>query len=301
MHLDQLKYFLAVAETSSFTKASERLFISQPSLSVAIQKLEADVGAKLFERGKKIILLTSAGKHFLNKAKTILKEYESVKYELQFNFSNCKILKLGLLQTLPVVSITKLISQFLILHQNVVIEQFSGNIMELSNWLERGEIDLAITVLREHKNTSRSHILFQENYSLAVAENHHLAKKVSVSLAELNTHPYIDRIGCEIRDDLQRLFVTRGIYPPAVYRTGDDEWSKALVATGIGVAVMPSQSSTPGIVHLRFSDLDLVRQVGLFWRPEQRAKVVKIFHAFSISYFLESSLTSLDVKVDLRS
>lgn len=295
MNLDQLKYFLAVAETSSFTKASEHLFISQPSLSVSIQKLEADLGTKLFERGKKSVLLTSAGQHFLNKAKTILNEYESVKHELKFNFSDCKILKLGLLQTLPVTSIIKLISQFVRLHPNVVVEQFSGNIMELRNWVERGEIDLAITVLREQENTRMSHILFQENYSLAVAENHHLAKKVSVSLAELNAHPYIDRIGCEIRDDLQRLFVTRGICPPAVYRTGDDEWSKALVATGIGVAVMPNQSGTPGIVHLRFSDLNLVRQVGLFWRPEQRAKFANIFHAFSISYFLESSLTSPDV------
>jgi DNA-binding transcriptional LysR family regulator len=295
MNLDQLKYFLAVAETSSFTKASERLFISQPSLSVGIQKLEADIGAKLFERGKKRVLLTSAGKHFLDKAKTILKEYESVKHELQFNFSNCKILKLGILQTLPVVCITQLISQFLKVHPNVVFEQFSGNIVELRNWLERGEIDLAITVLRDQENTRMSHILFQENYSLAVAENHHLANKVSVSLAELNAHPYIDRIGCETRDDLQRLFATRGICPPVVYRTADDEWSKALIATGIGLAVMPGQSSTPGIVYVRFSDLNLVRQVGLVWRPEQRARVVKMFHTFSISYFLENSLTFLDV------
>lgn len=76
MELHQLRYFVAVAEEGSFTRAAEKLFLAQPSLSVQIRKLEQDVGAKLFERMRRQVVLTAAGEVFLDHAVRALAEME---------------------------------------------------------------------------------------------------------------------------------------------------------------------------------------------------------------------------------
>jgi DNA-binding transcriptional LysR family regulator len=292
MNINQLKYFLVLAETGSFTKASERLFITQPSLSVGIQKLEEYFGVRLFERGKKHIALTYAGKYFLYKAKNILNEFELVKKEMRHICDSHNILRIGTLDTISVFHIAKLTSSFSNFYPNIVIEQLRGNIVELQNGLERGNIDLAITILKNKEDRRTSQLLFQENYSVAVAESHYLTERKSLSFSELDGLPYIDRVKCEKREELQKLFIARGICPKIIYRSTHEEFTNALVATGIGIAVMPDRNSIPGIVHLPFSDLNLTRQVGLVWRSEENLKTVGLFHKFSTSYFTEDSLVS---------
>ncbi|NEP00337.1 MAG: LysR family transcriptional regulator [Symploca sp. SIO2E9] len=285
MNLNQLKYFIAVAETGSFTKASVCLFISQPSLSVGIQKLEEELGVRLFERTKKQIYLTSAGKYFQNKAREILNNFEVAKNELRYKNCHQKILKIGCLHTLSIASMTRLISNFVKVYSDIVIEQLSGNVVELEKLLDRGDIDLAISVLGDGTYLNDSQILFQQDYAVAVAKNHPLAEKQSLCFSELDELPYIERLRCEVKDHLQELFTARGIYPRICYRTTQDELCKALVSTGTGVAVMPAQSSIPGVVHLPFSDLNLIRQVGFVCRPKNNSKVVSLFQEFASSYF----------------
>lgn len=285
MNLNQLKYFLAVAETGSFTKASVCLFISQPSLSVGIQKLEEELGVRLFERTKKQIYLTSAGKYFQNQAREILNKFEVAKNELRHKKCNQKTLKIGCLHTLCIASMTRLISNFVKTYSDIVIEQLSGNVVELEKLLDRGDIDLAITVLGDGAYVSDSQILFQQDYTVAVAKNNPLAEKESLCFSELDQLPYIERIRCELQEYLQELFTARGIYPRICYRTTQDELCKALVSTGTGVAVMPAQSSIPGVVNLPFSDLNLIRQIGFICKPNNNSKVVNLFEEFAGSYF----------------
>ena len=293
MNFHLLNYFVVVAETGSFTQASERLFITQPSLSVGIKKLENKLGVKLFERRKKHIILTAAGQYFLDKAKDILNQFEAAQIELLQNDYNHNTLRLGILQTLPLASITRLISNFGKVYPDIAIEQLSGNLVELEQSLERGEIDLVISILRDRQDRRTSQIFFQENYSVAVAENHPLVQKKSLSFSALDGVRYIDRTKSEIRDELQKLFVEKMIRPQVTYRAAHDELSNALVAAGMGIAVMPDQSKIPGIVKLPFSDVNLMRQVGLVWRTEQNSNAVSRFQEFSTSYFAEYSLASV--------
>ncbi len=290
MNLNQLKYFLVVAEIGSFTRAAERLFITQPSLSVGIQKLEEDLGVSLFERGKKQILLTPAGKYFFKKAKNILNEIELVKNELRHNSdsNSASTLRIGILDTLPAVSLANVINNFGKIYPNIVIEHIIGNTLDLDGWMHRGEIDVAISILNNHPK-STSQFLFLDNCSLAVAEGHFLSKEKTLSFKVLNSIPYIERVGCELQLELQRLFVARGIYPQIIYRATHNEWIYALVATGIGVAVMPSRISIPGIVNICFSDFNLVREVGLLWRDKHKPKAADLFHEFLNSYIAQMS------------
>lgn len=285
MNLNQLEYFLSVAETNSFTKAAEFLFISQPSLSVSIQKLEEELGVKLFERVKKRIYLTSSGKHFQAEAKEILARIETAKQELRQNSTSKQILKLGVLQTLSLDCVVELVSKFNEFSSNILIEHKNGSIVELKKWLERGELDLIITIITEGVELNSSQILFQQNYSAAVAKNHSLVGKKSLSSKELNDFPLIDRTICEKREYIQKWLVKKGIYPKIYYRTAHDEFCKALVAAGNGLAIMPASSNASNIVYLPFSDLNLNRQIGLVWRSKQNANVISRFCEFLTSHF----------------
>lgn len=285
MNLNQIKYFLTVAETGNFTKASERLFISQASLSVGIKKLEEDLKVKLFERTQKQIFLTSSGKYFQNKAKEIFNQLETAKNELRHNNYGHQPLRIGILHTVFTDSVVQLLGNFCKTHSNILIEQINGNNLELEKGLERGDIDLAITVLKDRSNRNQTQILFQQNYLVAVADNHSLVKKKSIAFGELKEFPYIDRIKCESREYLQQLFAARGISPVKCHHVSQEELCRALVAAGIGLAIMPAHSRIAGIVYLPFSDLQLIRQVGLMWRPKHDSKAVSLFSEFSSLYF----------------
>lgn len=84
--LQKIRYFVAIAETGSFTNAAERLSVSQPSLSAGIKKLEQELAVKLLERGGRRAILTPAGKFFLEKAQKILNEYQTTLQELKPTF-----------------------------------------------------------------------------------------------------------------------------------------------------------------------------------------------------------------------
>lgn len=135
MNFNQLRYFIEVAETNSFTKASENLFISQPSLSVSIKKLEESLGVKLFNRGKNMMILTNSGKYLLAQAKTILAEIELVETKLRQSHQENKLLRIGILHSLPIAYIAKLISNFSKNNPDIMLEQISGSMMELEKWL----------------------------------------------------------------------------------------------------------------------------------------------------------------------
>ncbi|MEM7758042.1 MAG: LysR family transcriptional regulator [Cyanobacteria bacterium P01_A01_bin.40] len=284
MNLNQIRYFVEVAETKSFTKASENLFITQPSLSVSIQKLEKNLGVKLFDRGKTIVL-TSSGKYLFEHSKAILAEVELIEKKLRRSCENKKILKIGILHSLSISSIVKLVSNFSKVYSDIVIEEISGNMTELEKWLERKSIDLAIGILKEPKEDYLLQRLFSQNYQVTVSINHPLAKKKSLSFRDLDGLPYIERVQCEIRDDLQNLFAKKKVMPKVVCRTTHDQLSNNLVVGGKGVAIMPVQKGRVNTLHLPFSDTNLTRQVFLISKSDNSSKVINLFYKFSLDSF----------------
>lgn len=283
MNLYQIRYFLAIAETGGFTKAAERLFVSQPSLSVGIKKLEQELGITLFERGGRRAILTPAGKFFLKKATIILSEYQTTLRELK-GFHSQPTLRLGTLRTIRIVSLSRLISAFQAEYSNVLIELLDGTLEELRDWLEQGEIDLALTVLDSREDSKTSLTLFQQRRALAVSANHAFAQRETVRLAELGGQPYIERIHCELWGETSQLFESNSLQPRVVYRADHEEWVISLIAVGLGIAIMPEWQNTPGVVYIPISDLPLRRAIGLVWRTGQDVEVIERFRAFAASH-----------------
>lgn len=288
MDFYQIRYFLAIAQTGGFTKAAERLFVSQPSLSAGIKKLELELGVTLFERGGRRAVLTAAGKFFLDSATVILNEYESTLLKLK-GFQTQPTLRLGTLRTIRISSLAGLIGAFQAQHPHVLIELLDGSLTELRDWLLQGDIDLAVTVLDKGEDAKSSLSLFQQRRALAVSVNHPFAQRGTVRLAEINEQPYIDRMHCELWDETRQLFESKMLQPHVVYRANHEEWVIALIAAGLGIAIMPEWQDIPGVVYIPISDLPLHRAIGLVWRTEKEvsdgeARLRHRFRAFAASH-----------------
>lgn len=288
MNINQLKYFVEIAKYNSFTLASEKLFISQPSLSLSIRKLEKNLGVRLINR-EKGNSLTSSGEFLLAHSQKLLTEVEFIQTKIhQLKQSNNKALKIGILKSLSSVKITSLISCFSEKHSDIVIKQSSGNMKQLEEWLAKDYVDLAIGTLKEPEENKVTQTLFYQVYQLSISQKHYLCSKESLCFSDLDGLPYIDRVQCEIREELQNLFLDRKILPKVIYTTDYDELSNSLVMLDKGVAIMPvNEDQKLGILNLPFIDIDLSRAICLISNHSNsnNFKTINLFRDFASNYF----------------
>lgn len=280
MDLSQIQYFLAIIETQGFTKAAERLFVSQPSLSAGIKKLEQELGVVLFERGGRRAVLTPAGKLFLEKARNIINEYQSALQTLQ-DFQQYPTLRLGVTCTLRISVISSLVSAFRVIHPHITIELKDSYVNNLNKLLETGEVDIILTVLDSDDNQDNSVVLFEQQLLLAVPTIHPFAQREEISVSELEGQPYIERVNCEFWRKNPLVYKSAGVKTQTVYLANQEEWVIHLIQQGLGISFMPVWSNLSGIKYINISDVNTSRQVGLKWRSEQSSKLVDLFRNFA--------------------
>ncbi|MBP0002078.1 MAG: LysR family transcriptional regulator [Cyanobacteria bacterium SID2] len=283
MDLYQIRYFLTISELGSFTQAAERLFVSQPSLSAGIKKLERELGVKLFDRGGRGVMLTPAGQFFLKKAQSILESYQSTLDELK-DFQEKPILKLGVLHTIQSCVVTRFVRDFRNKYTNVIIEIYNGYFEDLQEQIDRGELDFAMTWLKDRKDSQNSIELFHQPLLLAVPEKHRFAKQRRVNLKDLDGQPYIERIHCEFWRECPQMFENIGIRPHVIYSADREEWVISLIQTGLGVSIMPVWKDLLNITYIPVAKLALERTIGLTWRKNKDSKLSDCFQTFASDY-----------------
>jgi len=283
MDINQIQYFLAIVETGGFTKAADNLFISQPSLSISIKKLERELGVTLFERGNRRTILTPAGKFFLKTATEILDLYQNALNVLS-DFRTQPTLRLGVLRTLRIEDFSKMITLFREECSNAAIEIRDGTVQDVHHWLEQGDVDLIITELANPEDTETSLILFKQDFLLAVPKSHPFAKKEQISLTELDAQPFIGRNQCEIWGQAPKIFKAEGIDPRVIYLADREEWAISMVQSGLGITIMPVWKGLSDIVYVPIAGLNLSRTVGIKWRMNQNSELIKQFRLFAAKY-----------------
>ena len=278
MEIYQLKYFVAIADSGSFTRASDSLYVSQPSLSAGIKKLEQELGVSLLERRWRGVALTAAGELFLEKAKKLVADYQTTIDTLR-NFQERPILRVGMLCTLQVQTIVKIIQSFRELYPQVIIELRDTHLDELTNWLGHGDVDIAVTAL--NAETATSQILFQQRLLLGVPSHHPFAQKQEVMLQELENQPFIERVKCEIlTKQSPSIFEVSGVRPHVVYRADHEEWVLALIRAGMGISIMPEWDNEAEITYVPLARMQPVRNIGLQWNAKQNFELVNLFRSF---------------------
>jgi LysR family hydrogen peroxide-inducible transcriptional activator len=267
MEVHQLRYFCAVARHGTFTRASEVEHVAQPSLSQQILKLEAELGARLFDRLHRSAKLTVFGKAFLPKAERILRELEEAKTELRDMSGNEKgEVVVGIIPTIAAYLLPKLLNGFAARHPFITIKIFEDITPALLQRLHEGTIDLAVAALPIAGSELVSLGLFEEKFYAALPEKHRLAPRASISLSELNREPFLLlKEGHCFRDSLIAACHKSRMSPSVVFESGQFATILAMVSSGMGVSAVPAMAvqPQPGCKFIPISGKHSTRTVGI--------------------------------------
>ncbi len=182
-----LRYFLAVAEAGSFSRAADRLGISQPSVSQQMRDLEASLRVSLFQRKGKRILLTSSGLVFQEHARAVLRQLETFLEELNRGPGELRgSLRLGVIPVLNVPLVPELLGLFSAAHPSIslVVEEISST--EIETALEEGRMDVGLGFVTRHSPNLRYERLCTDEFALIVSTNHPWAERRIVDFSALH-------------------------------------------------------------------------------------------------------------------
>jgi len=281
MEINQLRQFVAAAESESFTRGAERAFVSQPALSASISRLEEELGVPLFIRNKRNVVLTPAGRKLLKRARLILGECARAKAELRRDEEQ-RTLRLGVINTLAVRQVANLIGQYRRENPDVMLEVTDVAPDQLEKLHREARIDVALTRLVEgNEKKVQQDVLFREPYVVALPPGHHLGGRNALSLAELAEEPFIARTHCESRAVIGELLKGQGLRLKVVYRTSQDDRAISLVEAGVGFAILPRHYGSSSFTAVSLAEALPERQIGFAWTGETNLDEVRKFVDFA--------------------
>ncbi|MFV0643230.1 MAG: LysR family transcriptional regulator [Sphingomonadaceae bacterium] len=254
-----IRQFLAVVEAGSFTQAAASLHITQPTLSAGISDLERMVGTKLFVRNRRRIRMTEAGGKFLPIARDLDHNFQVADNFGQSHQSDWPDCRIGILPTLPDIILQQCISQ---LSAHYSLEIVEGSAIDLRKRMERGRIDLAITLIDKESSAPDSVALIHEPYVMFAHKNHELARRDSVMPEELASEIMIARRSCELLEETSRFFTRHRVRPRFSLRSDNDARCLTMVAAGIGITTAPLSFADERLAQIPVYGYDYHRIIG---------------------------------------
>lgn len=300
MELQQLRYFVAVAEAGKVTAAARDLHVAQPSVSKQLRKLETELGTALLERRKTGVTLTDAGQILLPWAKRVLTDLEGARSDVAgLATLERGRLSVGATPSLSTVLLPRVLARFHSEHPGITLNVIEAGSGDLVDRLALGGIDLALVILpvpREELFDATP--LLREELVLAVARRHPLAKRKSVRVSELRGLPLVMfREGYDLRTATIAACEQAGFHPTFAVEGAEMDGVLRMAAAGVGVAVVPSivvDKSGP-LVAIRIAQPALLRAVGIaFRRDRQHSRAADAFVAA-----LRSSVRERDWRASL--
>ncbi len=273
--LRQLQFFVAAAEAGSVSGAGRALSISQSSVTEAIRGLEDDLGVSLFDRQARGILLTHKGSAFLRHARKIMAEVAAARTAFQDEAAaTTGRLSLGVTSLVAGYVLSDVLARYRRAHPQVTLNVIEDNGDYLQHLLIGGELDVAVLLTSSVKDRLALNVetLLVSPYRLWLPLGHPLAQQESITLEELAGQPLIQLMVDEIEESTRRLTAALPVKPEIAFRTRSVEAVRSLVATGAGLAILPSLVYRPWSlegdrIEIRDVSGDLPTvQVGLAWR-----------------------------------
>ena len=269
MEIHQLRYFVAVADEGSFSRAAAREHVAQPSLSQQIQKLEAEVDQRLFDRLPRSVVITEAGKSLLEYARKILVEIAEARRcldDLKRDIGGR--LTIGAIPTMAPYVLPELIGKFQARYPTVDLEILEDTTENLARRLEDGTLDVAIMSTCHQSPTLEPHPLGQETLLLLLPKQHRLAKKKKISWSDLKSEKFLllHEVHC-LSAQVCELLATHNLRPELALRGAQLATIARMVATGMGVSLVPKMmvdhDLPSGCVALPFTPPAPVRELNL--------------------------------------
>lgn len=282
MNIRDLRYFVAVAEHEHFGKAAAACFVSQPTLSAQLKKLEETLGVILFERNNKTVMLTAIGRQCLQVAKAALLQVEELqKLARQSQDPLAGELRLGVIPTIAPYLLPKIVPKLIkpLPKLTLLLEEVQTE--PLLKKLEQGELDAGIIALPVPKMTMQAYSLFKETFVLALPVTHELARHKQVAMKGLrDQNLLLLEEGHCLRDQTLSFCQNSKVQERQDFRATSLETLRQMVVAGVGVTVMPAMAAyeTPGVTYRPFAEPQPQREIVLVARPgfSRHSLIVKI-------------------------
>lgn len=245
MEMQQLRYVVAVARTGNFSRAAEQCHVSQPSLSQQVQKLEEELGERLFDRMKREAKLTSHGESFLRRAVRILEEVDAAKREAADAQNLLRgTLRIGVLPTIAPYLLPMVMKAFTARFPGVEVVVQEDTTERLVKLALAYEIDFALASPPIQDLRLERRVLFKEALWLALPPGHPLTRKRLVNPGDLEGERLIVmKEGHCLGDQVLRFCDRRRVRPDISLRSAQLETVQALVRAGLGLSLIPEMAA----------------------------------------------------------
>jgi DNA-binding transcriptional LysR family regulator len=269
VHLEELQWFVVLAQTEHVTDAAAELGITQPTLSRALARLEEQAGTQLFDRVNRRLRLNAYGQILLEHAQRSIAELQSAGERIAaLRDPDTGRVRLAFLHSLANWYVPEQLRIFRESAPGVGFDLFQGPAHELTDRVRRGQSDIAITSPRPKGPGFVWHRLYVERLCLAVPPGHRLATRARVRLSAAAGEPFIalgEQSG--LRQLTAELWAEDDLDPEIVFEATEIPTMEGLVAAGFGIAVVPVQSDGGDgkTVHIALSNAGAKREVGLVW------------------------------------
>jgi LysR family transcriptional activator of glutamate synthase operon len=269
VHLEELQWFVVLAETEHVTDAAAELGISQPTLSRALARFEDQAGTQLFDRINRRLQLNPYGQIMLEHARRSLAEMRSATERIDaLRNPDSGRVRLAFLHSLASWYVPEQLRRFRQDVPGIGFELFQGPAHEITHRVRNGQADLAITAPHPEGPGFAWHQLYVERLCLAVPRGHRLADRSRVRLSAAAGEPFV-ALGRQsgLRQLTEDLCALEGLDPEIVFEATEIPTMEGLVAAGFGVAVVPvpREGAESSAVHVPLSNVGAKREVGLVW------------------------------------
>ncbi len=274
MNLKDLKYLVALADTGHFGRAAERSFVSQPTLSAQLKKLEEYLGVKLVERQPKNVRLTEVGKQIVMRARRMLNEAEEIVALARNNKDPLAgKLKVALIPTIGPYLLPRVMQRIRKAVPHLFLMLYEHQTEALLKRLREGEIDLGVMALPAPQDGLESRELYDEAFTVALPQNHPLELKSTIKVQDLKgqTLLLLEDGHC-LRDQALEVCSRVDVREAEDFRATSLETLRQMVVAGLGVTLLPELAvespfgSQRGLTIREFSKPVPTRTVGAVWR-----------------------------------
>jgi LysR family hydrogen peroxide-inducible transcriptional activator len=273
MEMHQLRYFLAVAEEGNFTRAAAKSYVSQPSLSAQVIKLEEELGAKLFSRLSRRVELTEAGVNFEGRARRILMEVDNARREIGESSSKPQgVLRVGVTPTVAPYLMPPAIAYCRERYPDLEVRLEENLRRPLMDNLSEGRLEVAISSYSGDESRIDAEPILQENLNLVVPKGHRLANKREISISDFAGEPMV-LLGesLALGNKVLELFERNDYEPKIGALCSQVSTAEALVQSGVGLSILPEMARETASAY------------GLVFKPLVSSRMMRLLFALTHS------------------
>lgn len=296
MNIRALKYFVKLAELKHFSKAADACFVSQPTLSTQVRKLEEELGVSLVERAPRKVMLTAIGEDIAHRARHILRDIDHLKAAARRSKDpTTGNLKLGIFPTLAPYLLPHVIPQIRKTYPQLRLQLVEEKTEEIIRLLDQGRLDAGVLALPVDEHGLEMLTLFEEHFVAAMPASHPLSDNSTISLNDLEGEELLllEEGHC-LREHALAVCDLAGAHERVDFHATSMETLRQMVAANVGVTLMPVLAIKPpiqptdNIALKNFEDPQPSRTIALVWRKSS-----------PLGNFLKKLSTSLKVDPDL--